>query len=148
MKQMGMEDILKLACRIREDVNELVRLVSEHQDTFEKQQIFNSILAPRRVFVNDVVHATSAITGIDADRIAGKDRARDCTRARQMAMYLCHDTMQMSTRDIARKFSVDHSTVQYSIGRISTLIKKHDGVLHKSIREIKTIIDKMKGFKQ
>ena len=50
--------------------------------------------------------------------IVGKARTRNIMYARQVAMYLCRQLLDVPYGDIGKKFNRDHSTVIYSVSKV------------------------------
>lgn len=65
--------------------------------------------------------AVAGYCGIPIATMRGTSQRRTITRARQIAMYLCHNALGRGPSDIGRWFQRDHTTVCHGIDRISRL---------------------------
>ncbi len=62
--------------------------------------------------------------GIDQETLISKTRKKPVSEIRMLAMYLAVHTMKESVTGIANWFEKTHSSVNYSINKIDTMIKK------------------------
>jgi chromosomal replication initiator protein len=74
--------------------------------------------------------------GIPIATMRGTSQRRTITRARQIAMYLCHNALGRGPSDIGRWFQRDHTTVCHGIDRIS-LLAETDLRLAADLREVR-----------
>jgi chromosomal replication initiator protein len=68
--------------------------------------------------------------------LTGKSRSRDFVIPRQVAMYLIREILNFSFPEIARFFGKDHTTVIYSINRITSQLSNNDEIKNQ-IRDIR-----------
>lgn len=69
----------------------------------------------------------------------GKKRTRNIIYARQIAMYLSRQMLEMPFNDIGKKFNRDHSTVMYSVTNVEEKMKE-SRELQEEIEALKQII--------
>ena len=50
---------------------------------------------------------------------------RNIAHARQTAIYLCRQLLDIPYGDIGKKFNRDHSTIMYSVGNIEAKMKEN-----------------------
>lgn len=55
----------------------------------------------------------------------GKKRTRNIMHARQIAIYLCRQMLDLPFNDIGKKFNRDHSTVMYSVSNVEEKLKEN-----------------------
>ena len=55
--------------------------------------------------------------------LTGNKRSRNIMYARQIAMYLCRNMLDIPYNDIGKKFNRDHSTVMYSVTQVEERMK-------------------------
>lgn len=83
-----------------------------------------------------IISAVSKYFQTDTATLVGKNRSRVYVVPRQIAMYLIREILNMSFPEIAKIFNKDHTTVLYSINRITDqLAEKED--LKNQIRDIR-----------
>ena len=74
--------------------------------------------------VEDIVMAVADYYGVHPEEIYGRDRSRDVSSARQVAMYIARETTDMPLQDIGEALGGrNHSTVLYSCERVEDLMK-------------------------
>lgn len=56
--------------------------------------------------------------------LVGKKRSRNIAYARQVAMYLCRQMLDIPYNDIGKRFDRDHSSVMYSVGQVEDKLTK------------------------
>ena len=56
--------------------------------------------------------------------LVGKKRSRNIAYARQVAMYLCRQMLDIPYNDIGKRFDRDHSSVMYSVGQVEEKLTK------------------------
>ena len=71
--------------------------------------------------------------------LVGKKRTRNIIYARQIAMYLSRQMLEMPFNDIGKKFNRDHSTVMYSVTNVEEKMKE-SRELQEEIEALKQII--------
>lgn len=62
--------------------------------------------------------------GVSVEDILGSARTKDIVLARQTAMYLCRDTMEMSLPAIGKAFGKDHSSVLHNVKKMEKLLSE------------------------
>lgn len=56
--------------------------------------------------------------------LVGKKRTRNIIYARQIAIYLSRQMLDLPFNDIGKKFNRDHSTVMYSVTNVEEKMKE------------------------
>ncbi len=73
-----------------------------------------------------VVQAMAEQYGIPIEDIMGKAQSRDCALPRQIAMWICRNSLKMPFTKIGDLFERDHSTVMTSVKGIQKEVEKAD----------------------
>ena len=68
--------------------------------------------------IHDVLHAVSDAFGVPVLTITSVRRDRDVVLARQVAMALCIQCLNMSVQRVARAFGKDHATVRHAFNAV------------------------------
>ncbi len=76
-----------------------------------------------------IVQAVAESFGIRLEDIFGKSQSREFVTPRQLAMYLCRQTLKMSFTKIGDYFKRDHSTVMSGIRRVRNELNLPDSDL-------------------
>ena len=71
--------------------------------------------------------------------LVGKKRTRNIIYARQIAIYLSRQMLDLPFNDIGKKFNRDHSTVMYSVTNVEEKMKE-SRELQEEIEALKQII--------
>jgi len=69
-----------------------------------------------------IIRHVADFFGIKSEDILGKSQTRECSRPRQLAMYLCRHKLKIPFMKIGKIFSRDHSTVMTSIRSVQKMI--------------------------
>lgn len=83
-----------------------------------------------------IISAVSKYYQVESAMLTGKSRSRDFVIPRQVAMYLIREILNFSFPEIARFFGKDHTTVIYSINRITSQLSNNDEIKNQ-IRDIR-----------
>ena len=73
---------------------------------------------------------------IDESVLRGTLKNKGTAEARQVAIYLIRKLTNLSTPDIGKELSKDHSTVLYSINKVESTLKSGNAELQNHIRDI------------
>ncbi|OUO92364.1 chromosomal replication initiator protein DnaA [Gordonibacter sp. An230] len=79
----------------------------------------------KRLTIADIQKEVEAFYKVSHADLIGNKRTRNITYARQIAMYLCRQMLDLPFNDIGKKFNRDHSTVMYSVTNIENKIKEN-----------------------
>ena len=83
----------------------------------------------RLVEINEIQKTVGKYYGITLSDLVSNSRKQHLVRARQMAIYLCHQLTSLSLAKIGQNFgNRDHSTVLYSCEKLEKLMKKNEEV--------------------
>ena len=74
--------------------------------------------ASKRLTVADIQKEVEGFYGVSHAELIGKKRNSKIVYARQTAMYLCRQLLDIPFNDIAKQFGRDHSTVMYSVANV------------------------------
>lgn len=96
----------------------------------------------KRLNVEDIQKVAENFFKVSHADIVGKKRARNITHARQVAIYLCRQLLDIPYQDIGQKFNRDHSTAMYSVTNIEAKMKENR-VLREEIETLRQIIREM-----
>ncbi|HSV86268.1 MAG TPA: chromosomal replication initiator protein DnaA [Levilinea sp.] len=94
--------------------------------------LVNSALAdllPQRNFIDahQVVNAVAFTFGVSAEKLLGRDRSREVSWPRQIAMYLLREEGNVSLPQIGAALGGrDHTTVMYACDKVADLIERDD----------------------
>ena len=97
------------------------------------------LIKPKKLFieVNEVQKTVSKYYGITVSDLVSNSRKQHLVKARQMAIYLCHELTSLSLAKIGQNFgNRDHSTVLYSCEKMKALIETN-GEIKNDIENIK-----------
>ena len=89
------------------------------------------LIKPQKRFVeiNEVQKTVSKYYGITVSDLVSNSRRQHLVRARQMAIYLCHNLTSLSLAKIGQNFgNRDHSTVLYSCEKLRELMKTNEEI--------------------
>jgi chromosomal replication initiator protein len=89
------------------------------------------LIKPQKRFVeiNEVQKTVSKYYGITVSDLVSNSRRQHLVRARQMAIYLCHNLTSLSLAKIGHNFgNRDHSTVLYSCEKLKELMKTNEEI--------------------
>ena len=89
------------------------------------------LIKPKKLFieVNEVQKTVSKYYGITVSDLVSNSRKQHLVKARQMAIYLCHELTSLSLAKIGQNFgNRDHSTVLYSCEKLRSLIATNEEI--------------------
>lgn len=72
----------------------------------------------KRLSIADVQKEVEAFYKVSHSDLVGKKRSREIAYARQIAIYLCRQMLDLPYNDIGKKFNRDHTTVMYSVTNV------------------------------
>ncbi len=108
---------------------------SKIKHSFISKEIIESALGDlinpkkRLIEINEIQKTVGKYYGITLSDLVSNSRKQHLVRARQMAIYLCHQLTSLSLAKIGQNFgNRDHSTVLYSCEKLEKLIKENKGV--------------------
>ena len=107
------------------DKNTVIRAV---KDIFKEKSDF---LPTPEIIIDEVCK----FYNLDPASIRGPGRLKDLTLARQVAMYLIREMVDISLQDIGKEFNRNHSTVVHALGRIEKVLKS-DSEMGEIIKDI------------
>ena len=79
----------------------------------------------KRLTIADIQKEVETFYRVSHAELVGKKRAREIIHARQIAIYLCRQMLDLPFNDIGKKFNRDHSTVMYSVTNIEEKMKEN-----------------------
>ena len=83
----------------------------------------------RLIEINEIQKTVSKYYGITVSDLISNSRKQHLVRARQMAIYLCHNLTALSLSKIGQNFgNRDHSTVLYSCEKLKKLMKTNEEI--------------------
>ena len=88
--------------------------------------------------IHDVLHAVSNAFGVPVLTITSGRRDRDVVLARQVAMALCIQCLNMSVQRVARAFGKDHATVRHAFNSVWAR-EAWDAPLRERIRKVRAV---------
>ena len=78
----------------------------------------------KRLTVADIQKEIESFYKVSHADLVGKKRTRNIIYARQIAIYLCRQMLDLPFNDIGKKFNRDHSTVMYSVTNVEEKLKE------------------------
>jgi chromosomal replication initiator protein len=94
----------------------------------------STIVGPQQI-----LEATSNIFGITKDQILGRSRQKHIAEARQIAMYLCRNKLDLSFPAVAQIFDRDHTTILHANRKIEETLSL-DTKTKKKIESIESLL--------
>lgn len=79
----------------------------------------------KRLTIADIQKEVEAFYKVSHADLIGKKRNRNIIYARQIAIYLCRQLLDLPFNDIGKKFNRDHSTVMYSVTNVEEKMKEN-----------------------
>jgi len=105
---------------------------SKIKHSFISKEIIESALGDlinpkkRLIEINEIQKTVGKYYGITLSDLVSNSRKQHLVRARQMAIYLCHQLTSLSLAKIGQNFgNRDHSTVLYSCEKLKKLMKEN-----------------------
>ena len=89
------------------------------------------LITPKKLFIeiNEVQKTVSKYYGITVSDLVSNSRKQHLVKARQMAIYLCHELTSLSLAKIGQNFgNRDHSTVLYSCEKLKAQIETNEEI--------------------
>ena len=89
------------------------------------------LIKPKKLLieVNEIQKTVSKYYGITVSDLVSNSRKQHLVKARQMAIYLCHELTSLSLAKIGQNFgNRDHSTVLYSCDKLRALIETNEAI--------------------
>ena len=93
----------------------------------------------KRLTIADIQKEVEAFFKVSHADLVGKKRTRNIIYARQIAIYLSRQMLDLPFNDIGKKFNRDHSTVMYSVTNVEEKMKE-SRELQEEIEALKQII--------
>ncbi len=105
------------------------------------EEVIPATSRPRIGAVEQIQIATANAFGIDCASLIGPSRVARPLRARQLAIYLCRETTDLSLPQIGRQFGGrDHATVLNAIRRVKQREQSGDAETLRQLEELRTEI--------
>ena len=79
----------------------------------------------RKLTVADIQRVVEGFYRISHADLVGKKRTRDINYARQMAIYLCRQLLDLPYNDIGKRFNRDHSTIMHSVSNVEGKLREN-----------------------
>lgn len=93
--------------------------------------------APAIPGLMDVIMAAAEYYGVTLEQMSGRDRSREVSTARQVAMYLAREACDCALAEIGAALGGrNHSTVLYACERVADLAASPDSALSRDLRAI------------
>ncbi len=112
-------------------------LAHEAPSAHHIEQILNDMQSkPPSVSLEDIIIAVAEFYNVMPESLCGRDRSREVSTARQVAMYLAREKTNVPLQEIGEVLGGrNHSTVLYSCERVSDLVAT-DSLAHRQIQQI------------
>lgn len=78
--------------------------------------------------VDEIKSYVSDFFGITVEDLMSQKRTKEISYARQLAMYICRNLLDLSTPKVGSSFNRDHSTVLHAVDKIEKEIKVNNNV--------------------
>lgn len=72
----------------------------------------------KRLTILDIQKEVESFYKVSHSDLIGKKRSREIAYARQIAIYLCRQMLDLPYNDIGKKFNRDHTTVMYNVTNV------------------------------
>lgn len=95
--------------------------------------------ASKNLTVEDVQKEVENFFRVKHSDLVGPSRARSVTYPRQVAIYLCRQTLDLTFGAIGKKFNRDHATIMHSVGAIEEKMR-NDREVQEEIEALTQII--------
>jgi chromosomal replication initiator protein len=82
--------------------------------------------AERAITPEKVVKALSTHFGIKPEDLLGKSQTKEIALPRQIAMYICRESLKMPFQAIGKTFQRDHSTVMSSVKQVQKSVQEKE----------------------
>ncbi|MBC5584563.1 chromosomal replication initiator protein DnaA [Eggerthella sp. NSJ-70] len=92
----------------------------------------------KRLTIADIQKEVENFYKVSHADLVGKKRTRNIIYARQIAIYLCRQMLDLPFNDIGKKFNRDHSTVMYSVTNVEEKMKEN--------RELREELEALRGL--
>ena len=95
------------------------------------ESALGDLISPKKrlIEINEIQKIVSKYYGITMSDLISNSRKQHLVRARQMAVYLCHNLTTLSLSKIGQNFgNRDHSTVLYSCEKLKGLMKTNEEI--------------------
>lgn len=93
----------------------------------------------KRITVGDIQKEVENFFKVSHAELVGKKRDRNIKYARQVAIYLCRQMLELPYNDIGKKFNRDHTTIMHSVSVIEEKMKA-SSELREEVDTLKQII--------
>jgi chromosomal replication initiator protein len=93
------------------------------------ESALGDLISPKKRFIeiNEIQKTVSKYYGITLSDLISNSRKQHLVRARQMAIYMCHELTNLSLAKIGHNFgNRDHSTVLYSCEKLKKMMASND----------------------
>lgn len=131
------EGILK-ELKFKSNKNDFLTLDQIEESIKKRVKVQKKVINPEEIINITAAHFSVAITDILSSK-----RNKEIVKTRMIAIYLCRELTDLSLPDIGKVFKKDHSSVHYSITKISSLIISNQNDI---LEDIETIKDKLKNI--
>ncbi len=92
------------------------------------EEALGDLISPKKrlIEINEIQKTVSKYYGITLSDLVSNSRKQHLVRARQMAVYLCHELTSLSLAKIGQNFgNRDHSTILYSCEKLERLVAEN-----------------------
>lgn len=96
----------------------------------------------KRLTIADIQKEVETFYKVSHADLVGKKRTRNIIYARQIAIYLCRQMLDLPFNDIGKKFNRDHSTVMYSVTNVEEKMKENRE-LREELEALRQLIHEM-----
>lgn len=106
-----------------------------------KESLKNYVTTTQATFDSEkIIEKVCKYFEVTKNQILGKDRKKELSYARQIAMYLLDEIMQMPYTSIGKIFNKDHATVIYCKNKVAKQLET-DKLLQVQIKDIKGLLE-------
>lgn len=110
---------------------------------FAVDRLRDMIRTKTHITIDEVMKMTATVMGIKVADLCSKDRSKQISLSRQIAMFLSKKYTGMTLVDIGQRFGRDHSTVISSISRIEKMAI-NDTNIRKIVEKLERELEDMK----
>ena len=127
---LSAEDAAQIAGRVTGSIRQIEGILNKlrilaGEDTLSVETVMKTVPVRRgpSVAPESVIEKAAAHYGVDPELVRGKSRTRKVVLARQAAMYVLCQELELSTTQVGRLLRRDHATVCYGLQSVETRMK-------------------------
>jgi chromosomal replication initiator protein len=101
------------------------------------QALLAPLVAKREISAEKIQAAVAAVYQVDKEELTSRSQAHEHVLPRQIAIFLCRDTLKLPFQAIGKLFFRDHSTVMTSVRHIESKLSQKDPEIVNALEKIR-----------